>query len=157
MSLSEKGVLARTAFASVFLARKSEACFVSPFSFLARKLLPCRSPLERVAAIENELDLLEQYARYTGLFRHPEMMEFRIGRFVSRWRLGAALAKVERGNSPGRGGYKDFPAGKSFLVLIDKLGVDKNRAQEAQRIACLPPLANRHAPRSCCRGRFRSR
>jgi hypothetical protein len=35
-------------------------------------------PLERVAAIERELDLIEQYARTTGLFRREETL------FVSR-------------------------------------------------------------------------
>jgi hypothetical protein len=42
----------------------------------------------KLSKVERELDLLEQYARDTGLFRHPEMIEFRIGRLVSRWRLG---------------------------------------------------------------------
>jgi hypothetical protein len=36
-------------------------------------------PLERLAAIERELDLIEQYARDTGLFRREETIEFRLG------------------------------------------------------------------------------
>ena len=54
-------------------------------------------PLERVAVIDKELDLIEQFARDTGLFRDQEMLEFRLGRLVTRWHLGERLAKVERG------------------------------------------------------------
>jgi hypothetical protein len=95
-------------------------------------------PLERLAAIERELDLIEQYARDTGLFRREETIEFRLGRFMSRWKLGEALARIERAAGPGRG-KKDSGAADSFLALLEKLGVAWDAATEAQRIACLPP------------------
>jgi N6-adenosine-specific RNA methylase IME4 len=94
-------------------------------------------PVERVAEIDRELDLIEQYARDTGLFRPPEMLEFRIGRFVARWKLGEALAGIERAPGPGRG-KKDRDAPQSFSRLLGRLKVDSSSATDAQRIACLP-------------------
>jgi hypothetical protein len=95
-------------------------------------------PLERLAAIERELDLIEQYARDTGLFRHEETIEFRLGRFMSRWKLGEALGRIELAAGPGRG-KKDAKALASFRVVLERLQVTSPTAVEAQRIACLPP------------------
>jgi N6-adenosine-specific RNA methylase IME4 len=98
-------------------------------------------PLERVAALDKELDLIEQYARDTGLFRDHEMLEFRIGRLVTRWRLGERLAKVMRKGGPGPGrGKKGTKGLVGFATLIDQLKITDPIAVEAQRIACLPPL-----------------
>jgi N6-adenosine-specific RNA methylase IME4 len=92
-------------------------------------------PLERVAVIDKELDLIEQFARDTGLFRDQEMLEFRLGRLETRWHLGERLAKVERGQ-----GFRDFAKrlAKSFRAVIDRLRITDPIALEAQRIACLP-------------------
>jgi N6-adenosine-specific RNA methylase IME4 len=95
-------------------------------------------PLERIAEIDRELDLIEQHARDTGLFRDHEMLEFRIGRLVARWRLGEALARVERAPGPGRG--KKEPRGLgSFQHVIERNQLTWPAVQQAQRIACLPP------------------
>jgi hypothetical protein len=44
--------------------------------------------LDQAADVERELSLLEYYARSAGLFRPEESLEFRLGRFLARWRLG---------------------------------------------------------------------
>ena len=95
-------------------------------------------PLERVAALDKELDLIEQYARDTGLFRDLEMLEFRIGRLVTRWHLGQRLMKAGRGKRGPKSGNLFSPE-KQYVVLLDKVGLGTRQAQEAQRIACLPP------------------
>ena len=93
-------------------------------------------PLERVAWLDKELHLLEQYARDTGLFRDPEMLEFRIGRLVTRWHLGERLAKVER--EPGK--RTDLlPSGSRLKTVKETTGLVDREVQAAQRIARLPP------------------
>jgi hypothetical protein len=64
------------------------------------------------------------------------MIEFRIGRFACRWRLGAALQKVER--VQGRRSDLAANAAKSFRTICADLNIDTSDATEAQRIACLP-------------------
>jgi len=56
---------------------------------------------------------------------------------AARWQLGGLLEKMERGKAPGKGKMISQP-GKSFLDYIKSIGLDKNRAQEAQRIHKLP-------------------
>jgi N6-adenosine-specific RNA methylase IME4 len=94
-------------------------------------------PLERIAAIDRELNLIEQYARDTGLFRDHEMLEFRIGRLVTRWHLGERLAKVERAQ-----GHRNDIVGsptKSLRAILERIKIDIHDGHDAQRIACLPP------------------
>ena len=93
-------------------------------------------PLERVAWLDKELDLIEHYARDTGLFRDHEMLEFRIGRLVTRWHLGERLARVER--APGK--RTDLvPTDTRLKKVMETTTLVKREIQEAQRIACLPP------------------
>jgi hypothetical protein len=79
---------------------------------------------QRIAVIDKELD-----ARDTGLFRDHEMLEFRIGRLVTRWHLGERLAKMERAPGPGQGvagpgrGKKLAKGLASFRGLIDRLKI----------------------------------
>jgi hypothetical protein len=64
------------------------------------------------------------------------MLEFRIGRLVTRWHLGQRLTKMKR--TPGR--RTDLVKGLTgFDDLIERFKVTKPMALEAQRIACLPP------------------
>jgi hypothetical protein len=72
-------------------------------------------------------------------FRDHEMLEFRIGRLVTRWRPGERLAKVARGHGPGRPGKSANRLADSFRSLIDRLKITDPVAIDAQRIACLPP------------------
>jgi hypothetical protein len=55
----------------------------------------------------------------------------------ARWKLGAALADIERSAGPGRGKKAggDRPSFKSF---IRELGLKDTAAKEAQRIGALP-------------------
>ena len=55
----------------------------------------------------------------------------------ARWKLGRALAEVERGAGPGRGKKTDA-ARPSFMTYINSLGLKKQSAQEAQRLGTLP-------------------
>ena len=95
-------------------------------------------PLERTAAIDVELGLLEQFARASGLFHEKEMLSFRLMRIMSRLSLGDRLAEVARAPGPGRG-KKEIKALTSFDGLLDRLKVTKPIALEAQRMSCLPP------------------
>jgi N6-adenosine-specific RNA methylase IME4 len=110
--------------------------WLTRFDALSRELTN-PLPVDRAAEVERNLSLLEDYARSAGLFRPEEELEFRLGRFIARWRLGEALASIERGAGPGRG-KKGFDSSKSFMKLIDELRVAKDAAIAAQRIACLP-------------------
>jgi hypothetical protein len=59
------------------------------------------------------------------------------------WKLGRLLVKVERQQVPGTGrGHKGTKSisrpGKSFLAFLAKLKLNKNRAQERERIGAMP-------------------
>jgi hypothetical protein len=55
-------------------------------------------------------------------------------RMAARWKLGRALAKVERATAPGKGKM----ALTSLTSLLQKLSLTKPIALEAQRIGCMP-------------------
>lgn len=75
------------------------ARYLAQFEALSRELgTPLR--VDRAAEVERNLSLLEDYARAAGLFRPEETLEFRLSQFLARWRLGEALAPMERG-TPG--------------------------------------------------------
>jgi N6-adenosine-specific RNA methylase IME4 len=121
------------ALATVELNReRSLAKFEALTRALAKPL-----PVDRAADIERELSALEDYARRAGRFRPEETLEFRLSRFMARWRLGEALAPMERGTGPGRG-KKDVSALTSFRALLAEIRVDPDSAMNAQRVACLP-------------------
>ena len=65
------------------------------------------------------------------------MMEFRLGRFASRWRLGEALSQIKRGAGPGRG-KKIVGADNLFMATTERLALARETVVDAQRIACLP-------------------
>ena len=72
-----------------------------------------------------------------GLYSIEDMRPINELRMVARWKLGRALAKVERG--------KPFPGSATmsgeqtrFRDLLKKLDLDKSLAMEAQRIGCMP-------------------
>jgi hypothetical protein len=71
----------------------------------------------------------------------------------ARWKLGRLLAAMERQQvaGPGRGkqgGKTIYQLGKSFLEYIGGLGLNKNRAQDAQRIGALPEGESQTAARA---------
>lgn len=72
----------------------------------------------------------------SGLYTPDEIREINEFRMRARWRLGQLLSKMERGRP---GPKKDTsPKGTQFRKEIERIGLDKNVAQEAQRIAALP-------------------
>jgi hypothetical protein len=75
--------------------------------------------------------------RVACLFRPEETLEFRLKRFLARWRLGEALAPMERG-TPGPKSYVSRETQLSFRSLLKDIKVDPKSAMEAQRVSCLP-------------------
>ena len=59
------------------------------------------------------------------------------GRVIARWRLGEALASIERRPEGGRPS-KTVSALTVFRRLLGEIKVDPQSAMEAQRVACLP-------------------
>jgi hypothetical protein len=55
----------------------------------------------------------------------------------ARWKLGRLLAGMERQQQGGRPG-KNCPGAGQFRAYLREIGLDKNRALEAQRIGTLP-------------------
>jgi hypothetical protein len=64
------------------------------------------------------------------------MIEFRLRGFASRWRLGEALAKIER--APGRSAGKKELSQKFLSRQPWRESVYTKAAIEAQRTACWP-------------------
>jgi N6-adenosine-specific RNA methylase IME4 len=59
-------------------------------------------------------------------------------RFEARWKLGQLLAKLEK-DKGGRPGKNSSQAGKSlFAAYLKQIGLNKNRANECERIAAIP-------------------
>jgi len=56
---------------------------------------------------------------------------------LARWKLGQALAKIERKAGPGRGKKMSQDA-TSFRAQLAAWGIDKDAASRAQRIGTLP-------------------
>jgi hypothetical protein len=115
---------------------EERARYLIQFEALSRELA---APLliDRAAEIERKLSMVEEIARRSGLFRPEETLEFRLSRFLARWRLGEALAPMERSGGPGRG-KKDVSGLTSFRALLTEIRVDPDSAMNAQRVACLP-------------------
>jgi hypothetical protein len=72
-----------------------------------------------------------------GLYSIEDMRPINETRMAARWKLGKALAAVERGNGPGRG-QKMSPGETSFRKLLMELDLDKSVAMKAQRIGAMP-------------------
>jgi hypothetical protein len=101
-----------------------------------RALAMAKDPAEALA-VERQLDAFETIMKNSGLYTPDELREINEFRMRARYRLGALLAKVERGKAPGKDKMIS-QAGKSFLTYLKEIELDKNRAQEAQRIAIMP-------------------
>jgi hypothetical protein len=80
---------------------------------------------------------IEEMMRKSGLGEIEAIRPARELFLDSRWKLGRLLAKMARGAGPGRGKKISHPE-KSFMRDLDRLGLNKDRAQEAQRIGTLP-------------------
>jgi MT-A70 len=102
-----------------------------------RRIAAAKDPAEALA-VQRDLDTFETMMKNSGLYTPDELREINESRMRARYRLGGLLVKVERGAGPGRG-KKISQAGKSFMEYLKEIELDKNRAQEAQRIATMPP------------------
>lgn len=71
-----------------------------------------------------------------GLYSIEDMRPINETRMAARWKLGKALAQVER--LPGGRGKNTSGDQKSFSGLLKALDLDKSAAMEAQRIGCMP-------------------
>jgi hypothetical protein len=69
-----------------------------------------------------------------GLASVEDMRPINELRMVSRWKMGRALAKVERATHPGKG----KAASASLTSLLTRLVLDRQTAMEAQCLGALP-------------------
>src|SRR5262249_45999748 len=90
-------------------------------------------------------DQIEDMMSRAGYRKNTEAMRpTNEARFEARWKLGRLLAKLERAQGPGRG-KKMSRAGTSFRTYLAGIALDKNRANEAERIGAMPPKVQRKA------------
>ena len=97
---------------------------------ISKALAVATDPVE-IKEIGAKLDAFEQYMHDCGLYNIEDMRPINEARMAARWKLGRALAKIDRaqGNRTSERGFTKF---------ITDLGLTKPTAQEAQRIGCLP-------------------
>jgi N6-adenosine-specific RNA methylase IME4 len=65
-------------------------------------------------------------------------------RFEARWKLGQLLAKIERDREGGRPS-ENRPGSGQFRAYLREIGLNKNRANECERIAAIPEPKLRNA------------
>lgn len=85
---------------------------------------------DEAAANENMLAALAEMARRSGVVSEPVQIDIWIARFLNRWRLGEALANIERN--------QEGPTGPPIKKVVAEIGVAWARAHEAQRLAAMP-------------------
>ena len=102
----------------------------------SRALEIAKEPGE-ILTVEAQIDGLEHALRQAG-FDIEVVRPINELKVWARWKLGRALAKVERGSGPGRGKKKD-EAQPSFAAFINAIGLDKARA--------IAPVAHRGSRR----------
>lgn len=86
------------------------------------------------------IDTTESLMRKAG-FYHPEKIRpANEARFEARWKLGRLLAKIERAPA-GRRAKNMSQSGTHFRSYLKEINLDKNRAEEAQRIGSIPSEA----------------
>jgi N6-adenosine-specific RNA methylase IME4 len=103
---------------------------------IRRQLAAASDPM-MVRQVEAALDGVETYMEKSGIYDKNKIRPYVEEKMRARWKLGLLLSRMERGKAPGKGKMLSQP-GTSFRVYLKQLGLDKNRAQDAQRIACMP-------------------
>jgi N6-adenosine-specific RNA methylase IME4 len=108
------------------------------FSAIRAALDAAEAP-EEILDIEAKVEAIEVYLRRSGLSKNlAEMFPVREARLEARWRLGRALAEIERvRGGPGRGKKGTEQVG-SFSGLLKQLKISVDTAIAAQRIGALP-------------------
>jgi N6-adenosine-specific RNA methylase IME4 len=110
---------------------------VARIAQLRRRILLVKT-VEEALQLLGEADAIEDvlcdagYRNNTAIIRPANE-----ARFEARWRLGQLLEKVERATGPGRG-KKVSRAGTSFRAYLSDIGLNKNRANECERIGAIP-------------------
>ena len=99
----------------------------------AREAIAAARKPEDVRPIETDLERAENLMRESGLFTKDQLRTVNEARMWAIWKLGLLLAKVER--SSGRL-WKERVV--PFKTLLEKLGLQKPRAIERQRIGAMP-------------------
>ena len=97
---------------------------------LQRALEAAQDPAE-IKEIAAQLDAFETYMHDCGLYSIEDMRPINEARMRARWKLGRALAKLERAQG-------ERTSVRSFTKFITDLGLTKPIAIEAQRIGTLP-------------------
>jgi N6-adenosine-specific RNA methylase IME4 len=103
---------------------------------LQRELDRATSPAE-IVEIAARLDAFEQYMRDSALYSTEDIRPINETRMRARWKLGRALADVDRG----QGARTDITSGAirpKFKTFISGIGLKDTAAKEAQRIGAMP-------------------
>jgi N6-adenosine-specific RNA methylase IME4 len=107
---------------------------------LGVRLAKCATP-EKVREFERDTAAYQLYMQAAG-YDQGDLQTVNENRMRSIWKLGGLLAKAERQKviGGGRGRIAISRRGKSLMELLDRIKLNKNRAQEARRIAALPKI-----------------
>ena len=94
------------------------------------RALDLATSVEEIIELEAKLDAIESYMRDAGLYNTSEIRPVNETRMRARWKLGQALAAIERAQgSRTLGGLRP---------MLHKVGLKETSAKEAQRIGTLP-------------------
>jgi hypothetical protein len=116
------------------VAYSSKGKALADFKALASALELADAP-EEINEIEARLAGIQAYMRDAGLYSTVEIRPVNETLMLARWKLGRALAKMERR----QGERTDKGTSSTGLTkLLARLGTTKQTAMEAQRIGTLP-------------------
>jgi N6-adenosine-specific RNA methylase IME4 len=93
---------------------------------------------EEVVRIERTLESIEHFMLQSGLFTPQQIREANEAKIKARWKLGQLLAKAERGKRGPKGKGVISHDAKQFKKLLKEIGLKKDTADRAQKIAALP-------------------
>lgn len=106
-----------------------------------RRALAKANTVPEVLKLCDQLDTIEDMMRRAGLYGTEKIRMANEARFEARWKLGQLLAKIERRQLSGLKRGK-FPLSRAettgFRAYLREIGLDKNRANEAERISAIP-------------------
>ena len=102
---------------------------------LGNALARAKTP-EAVLDFERQVAAYESYMRKAG-FSQGDLHEVNEARMRARWRLGQMLAAITRANHRPKKGVRAAPL---FRETLDRLGLERKRAIEAQRLGMMPKI-----------------
>ena len=108
-----------------------------------RELIAAETDIERMTDLVGAADSIEEAMCNAGYRRDTEAIRpANEARFEARWKLGQLSAKVER--RVGRPS-ENCPGSGQFRAYLTDIGLNKNRANECQRISAIPEAKLRRA------------